>query len=108
MTKIEREAQRDKLLKARDFANKLGERNGYTYDAWLQGREGYCKAGFDREGQRWSLNFTWQPDEGFDALQLAIEKVDFALTVAQREFTALKFGAAMKAVGHSDNGMGQA
>lgn len=98
MNHIER---RDKLLRAKDFAAKLAARNGYRYTEWLKGRAGLCKAGFERDGEFWSLGFNWTLADGFDRLQHDIEKLDFMLTVAQREFASLKFGAAMKAAGHS-------
>jgi hypothetical protein len=98
---VNRVEYNDKLRRARKFAHDLAKRNHYRYEDWLKGRTGICKAGFERDGQFWSLAFQWSPREGFDALQHSIEKLDFALTIAQREFTALKFGAAMRDAGHS-------
>lgn len=87
---------RDQLRFAKEGADNLAKRAGYYWHEWLKGPRGICTAAFDREGQRWSLSFGWTRDEELGVLAKRIEKMDWTIRVAMKEFGALKLGAMMR------------
>lgn len=96
---------RDQLAFAKEGAENLAKRNGYYWSVWL--KEGKCTASFDRDGERWSLSFTWSPKEELGVLAQRIEHMDHCMQVAMKEFGALKVGAMVRdaernqAMGHA-------
>lgn len=86
----------DQLKFARDGANNLARRNGYAWINWRKGSVGRFTAGFEREGQLWSFDFYWTPKEELTVLAENIERMDYMMQVAQKEFASLKMGALMK------------
>ena len=86
----------DQLKFAKEGANNLAKRNGYMWTSWLQGRQGRTTAAFDREGQRWSLDFFWTPSQPLEELAKNIEQMDFLIVTAMKEFGALKLGAMVR------------
>lgn len=91
------EELRDQLRFAKQGADNLAKRHGYQWAEWLNGRIGRCTAAFDRDGERWLLSFCWTPKQELGALADSIEKMDYCMMVAQKEFGALKAGAMMRA-----------
>lgn len=95
---------RDQLAFAKEGADNLAKRNGYQWTTWLKGREGRCTASFERDGERWSLAFTWTPKEELGVLAARIERMDHCMRVAMKEFGALKLGALMREASHHQVG----
>lgn len=87
---------RDQLRYAKEGADNLARASGYRWSRWLEGSSGRCTAAFDRDGQTWSLTFTWTPREQLGALANNIERMDFLMKLAMKEFGALKAGAMMR------------
>ena len=90
---------RDQLAFAKQGAENLAKRNGYQRIEWLKAPNGKCSAAFDRDGERWSLSFTWTDKEELGALAERIEKMDFYMRLSMKEFGALKTGALMRQIG---------
>jgi hypothetical protein len=90
----------DQVRLAGAYAAKLAKRNGYYWKKWGEQPDGRCTAAFDREGETWSLSFSWHPSEGLDALKSRIENMDAAMLTAMRDFKGLKAGAAMRDAGN--------
>lgn len=86
----------DQLKFAKEGADNLARRNGYEWVNWLKGTRGICTAGFEREGERWSLDFSWTPNEPLELLANKIEQMDYCMVACMKEFGALKLGAAMR------------
>jgi uncharacterized protein YebE (UPF0316 family) len=91
----------DQLKLAKEGADNLARRHGYSWTAWLKRPNGRCTAAFEREGERWSLDFYWTPREDLSVLADNIEKMDHLMQVAMKEFGALKTGAFMRQVRES-------
>lgn len=87
---------RDQIAFAREGADNLARKHGYTWKQWLHGRRGVCQAGFERDGEFWSLSFTWTQKEELGILAKCIEEMDYCMRLAQKEFKALKLGAVTK------------
>ena len=88
----------DQLKFAREGADNLARRNGYKWTNWLKSPGGRCKAGFEREGEFWSFDFYWTPKEELSVLAQNIERMNYMICMAMKEFSALKLGALMKQV----------
>jgi hypothetical protein len=89
----------DQLKFAKQGAENLARMHHYRWINWRKGPRGRCTAGFEREGEVWSFDFYWTPKEPLEVLADKIEKMDYAMQIAMREFASLKLGAMMKQAG---------
>ncbi len=88
----------DQLKFAKEGADNLARRHGYRWTNWLKAPGGRCTAGFEREGQFWSFDFYWSKKEDLSVLAHNIERMDYMVRVAMKEFASLKLGAMMRQV----------
>jgi len=89
---------RDQLRFAKEGAQNLAKRNGYTWTRWLERPNGRTTAAFEREGHRWSLDFYWTPKQDLGELAKYIEQMDHCMRASMKEFGALKLGQMMAAL----------
>ena len=88
----------DQFKFAKQGAENLARQGGYKWTNWCKGNAGRHTAGFEREGEFWSFDFYWTPKEDLSILAKNIERMDYMVRVAMKEFSSLKLGALMRQV----------